>query len=66
MDDDKILSRKDAAKFLGVAVITMDTWRARGEGPPYLRVGPRRIAFRQSDLERWLDSQRVATSDGAR
>jgi hypothetical protein len=33
---------------------TAQRWRVNGEGPPYVRLGPRRIAYRVADVERWL------------
>ncbi|WP_174242082.1 hypothetical protein [Teichococcus oryzae] len=28
-------------------------WRVTGEGPPFVRVGPRRIVYRLVDCEEW-------------
>ena len=32
---------------------TAERWRRSGDGPPYVRLGPRRIAYRLSDCEAW-------------
>lgn len=32
---------------------TAQSWRANGLGPAYVRIGPRRIAYRLSDCEAW-------------
>ena len=40
---------------------TLQRWRSVGIGPPYVVVGPRRIAYRTEDVERWIAS-RVASS----
>ncbi len=33
---------------------TAQRWRASGGGPPFIRLGKRRIAYRTADVERWL------------
>jgi predicted DNA-binding transcriptional regulator AlpA len=32
-------------------------WRNTGEGPPFIRVGTRRILYRCSDIDEWLKSR---------
>lgn len=37
---------------------TVQRWRATGEnGPPYVRLGAHRIAYRLSDCERWASGR---------
>lgn len=51
-----------AAAYLGgIAVRTLANWRARGEGPSYVRVGTR-IAYRIEDLDSWLLARREVVS----
>lgn len=33
---------------------TAQRWRAGGGGPPFIRLGKRRIAYRVRDVEGWL------------
>ena len=44
-------------------------WRRDGEGPPFIRVGPRRVLYRRSDVETWLRARtfdhRAAEAVGA-
>ena len=42
-----------AARYLNGARRTAQRWRVTGDGPPFVRLGPRRIAYRESDLEAW-------------
>jgi predicted DNA-binding transcriptional regulator AlpA len=42
---DRMLTRKDAAEFLGVSVSTMEQWRAKGVGPACIKVGPRKVGY---------------------
>lgn len=44
----------EAAKLLGVSPRTMEGWRARDEGPRFVRVGPRAVRYKISDLEEYL------------
>ena len=48
------------AQFCGQMNITPRTsneWRRQNTGPAYVRVGPRRILYRRSDVETWLASR---------
>jgi len=33
---------------------TSQRWRVTGDGPPFVRLGPRRVAYRVADVEEWL------------
>lgn len=37
----KLLSTVEAAHLLGVSPATLETWRCRGGGPPFVKVGSR-------------------------
>ena len=48
------------AQFCGLMNITPRTsneWRRQNTGPAYVRVGPRRILYRRSDVDSWLTSR---------
>jgi hypothetical protein len=45
------LSPKAAAAHLGLAVKTLEEWRARGEGPKAHKVGKRALRYALADLE---------------
>lgn len=52
------LKAKQAAEFLGVSKSTLDHWRCRGAGPPWVRPSGLRggaVRYRLSDLKAWLD-----------
>ena len=42
-----------AARYLNGARRTAQRWRTTGDGPPFVRLGPRRIAYRESDCQAW-------------
>lgn len=52
------LSEEAVATRLGWSIETLRRYRWRGEGPAYLKYG-RCIRYRPSDVDAWLDSQRV-------
>ena len=59
----RLLTRAQAAEFLGVKVQTLSAWASSGRYKlPYLKVG-RAVKYRTVDLQAWLDS-REQTSTG--
>jgi general secretion pathway protein A len=59
-----LLRTPDAARYLALSVSTMSKMRLRGDGPAYIKVGARVIAYDISDLESWKASRRrKSTSD---
>jgi predicted DNA-binding transcriptional regulator AlpA len=53
-----------AAHYLGIAESTLNKTRLTGEGPPFVKVGPRAVAYRKSDLDAWISTRvRRSTSD---
>lgn len=57
MPEDPILSPTEVAEILGIAVSTLRVWRRRSEFPEPIRIGPRRIGWRRSVIEQWLENQ---------
>lgn len=61
-----LLRNHEVAERLGVAVKTIDQWRSRGGGPPFVRIGGV-VRYRESDLERFVAERvRLSTSDDGR
>ena len=54
---DELLTPEEAARLLRRAKRTLETWRYRGYGPPWVRVG-RTPMYRRRDIEAWLEQQR--------
>jgi len=50
----KFLNEKDAAAFVGRKVATLQTWRCRGGGPPFISDPKGGIHYDPVDLERWI------------
>ena len=47
------LTDEGLANRLRVSLSTTTRWRKTGEGPMFVRFGPRRVLYRLSDVERW-------------
>jgi len=48
-----LMDPRTTATFLGVSVLTLADWRAKGIGPDSLHVG-RCVRYRRSSIEAWL------------
>jgi excisionase family DNA binding protein len=56
---------EQAAKILDVTKSTLESWRCRGGGPPFVRYG-RAIRYREEDLNRFIESKvRINTSQSS-
>jgi predicted DNA-binding transcriptional regulator AlpA len=52
---EELLTTPAAAALLGLSPRTLEGWRRTGEGPAFVRLGRRRVAYRRSALDSWLD-----------
>ena len=53
-----LLKTPEAAAKLRLSPKTLELWRSSGEGPAFVRIGRRRVAYTRKDLEDWLLRQR--------
>jgi predicted DNA-binding transcriptional regulator AlpA len=54
----------EAARYVALSESTLTKMRLRGDGPPFIKVGPRAVAYRKADLDAWLEARvRRSTSD---
>ena len=56
--EDKLMTSKEVAEYLGVSECTMYEYRALGTGPTYIRLGGRLVRYHLSDVNAWLDKQK--------
>lgn len=56
-----LLETVHAADQLGLSPRTLEGWRRRGEGPPYLKIG-RRVKYRPEDIEAFKTTRLQASS----
>jgi predicted DNA-binding transcriptional regulator AlpA len=52
-----VLTAQEVYELTHVNPGTLRYWRSIGRGPAWFRLGPRKIAYRRSDVERWLQAQ---------
>jgi predicted DNA-binding transcriptional regulator AlpA len=55
----KILSPREVEAEYGYPERTLETWRTRGRGPAWLRIGTRSVRYDRADIEAWQASIRV-------
>ena len=60
----KKLRAPAAAEHVGLSTSTLAKMRCRGDGPPYIKAGPRVVVYDVADIDRWLAARRRrSTSD---
>jgi predicted DNA-binding transcriptional regulator AlpA len=57
-DDDILMHPPEVAEMLGVTAKTLWRWRQEGQGPGWMRLGPRKVVYRRDELVRWLKASR--------
>lgn len=58
---DELLTSPETAAYLKVPERTLNDWRYRKIGPPFLRVG-RHVRYRRSDVDEWLNTNQAKAS----
>ena len=51
-----LLNTAQAAHYLSLRPATLEHWRMTRNGPPFVRVGPRIVRYRRTDLDVWIES----------
>ncbi len=54
-----LMTVEQAAKYLGLAVSTLNKWRCLGEGPIFIKMG-RAVRYRQKDLEIYIKGRSLS------
>ncbi len=63
-NDDTLIRRTDVHFYVPVATQTLARWATEGQGPRFIKVGSRLVAYRAGDLREWLDSQSRQNTTG--
>jgi predicted DNA-binding transcriptional regulator AlpA len=58
---DQVFDAHGAAKHTGLSKSTLDKLRIFGGGPVFVKY-TRRVAYRKSDLDAWMDGKRVTST----
>ena len=54
----RYLRVKEAAQYIGLAASTLAKKRLSGDGPPFIKAGPRIILYDVLDVDAWLAKRR--------
>jgi hypothetical protein len=60
--DQELLTTAEAPVYLRVSKSYLDKSRVYGGGPPFLRPSKRKVLYRKSDLDLWLDRHRFSST----
>jgi hypothetical protein len=63
-DPDAALTENTAAEFLGLSVRTLQAWRVRGGGPPYVKIG-RAVRYQRRALLKFQEEHTVSSTTEA-
>lgn len=67
MSSEVLLTVEDAAARLKISKHTLNRWRVTGEGPPFIKYGPRLVRYEEPVLEEWARKRtRGSTSEYGR
>lgn len=58
----KLLDEKSAATLLGFSIKALQSWRAQGRGPNFVKLSPRAVRYCEEDLVQWILSHKVETN----
>lgn len=58
MAPNDLLTVEDAAAHLRLSKHTLNRWRTTGDGPPFVKYGPKLVRYSLQDLEDWKNSSR--------
>ena len=59
---EKLLTPAEVVEHLDhkITIGTLGTWRSRGKGPEYLKLGGK-VVYLLPDLEKWMKEKKVTT-----
>jgi len=61
---DEAVDTAEASRIVGCAIATLNTWRSRGGGPTFIKVGERAVRYQRRQLFQFLtERRRCNTSD---
>jgi len=64
---DEAVPTEEASRITGVPACTLATWRSRGGGPPFLKLGGRTVRYQRRALFAWMAEHcRTNTADRGR
>jgi len=61
-NSEEFLTREQLAEMLHVTKRTIEAWHKRGDHPPALRAGQRRVLYKRSDVINWIGARVVRSN----
>ncbi len=55
---EEAVSTRAASRLTGVPVCTLETWRSRGGGPRFLKLGSKTVRYQRRELLDWMAGAR--------
>jgi len=65
-DPDQHFTTPELSKLLGISTDWLTNGRSQGYGPPFVRLSPRAVRYRRSDIVGWLESRTYRNTTEAR
>ncbi|MGE0184034.1 MAG: helix-turn-helix transcriptional regulator [Parvularculaceae bacterium] len=63
---EEAVNTRAASRLTGVPVTTLETWRSRGGGPKFLKLGAKTVRYQRRELLKWMTrQQRANTADNS-
>lgn len=59
--DDQLIDQLAMCRMLGITTKTAETWRVRGRGPRFIKVGSL-VRYRKADIQAWLTSRTASST----
>jgi excisionase family DNA binding protein len=56
--NNKLMTTKELAEYLGIAISTIMQYRMLGTGPQYIKLG-HLVRYRATDVAEWLESKKT-------
>ena len=53
-DPQALLNQRQTAALIGVSERTLECWRCRGSGPPFVKISRRAVRYRRKDIDQWV------------
>jgi predicted DNA-binding transcriptional regulator AlpA len=62
---EEAIDTKAASKLTGVSVQTLETWRSRGGGPHFVKLGAKTVRYPRRELITWMRAKVCASTADA-
>lgn len=64
MEGQELIPAPRVSEIIGISTKHMRTLERKGDFIPRVQIGPRKVGYKPSDLEAWIDARTVRLSAG--